>query len=712
MTGANTIAQTGIDAEVFRRIIENVPDIVLLFDDSLHCLYVNGKDEKMCGETVDRTPAGIWGDGEGSATVEQTLREVFKTGIAFTRDVEFTVNDSRVSYHASFVPLPGENMAALLLKNSTNERHAYEELQEKDTIYQQITENINEIFWISSPDWQKIIHISLAFEQVWGIPRGRVYENALVWLEAVHKDDRQALVNDVNNKIRGDMSRPELPEYRVVRSDGTVRWILARVFPVRDKQGRVYRISGIAEDITKRKEAEAKLRASEERQRSIVDAAPYGAHLYELKADGSLIFTGANRSADRILGVENSQFIGKTIEEAFPALTKTAIPDAYRRVALTGEGYEEEQFFYNAQGIRGVFDVHVLQTAPMNVAAFFRDITEKRTAEDALRKSEEVNHAIVEASPDAVLLVDLGGTVRLCNKQAAFLFGYQNTGELVGMKGSCLIAPGERDRLAAEGNEIINKGSVRERLYTGIRKDGTSFPVEMSGSAVMDNEGRPSGIASFLKDISGRTQVEDQVKRSFIRLRHASEEIIVTISKLVEMKDPYTAGHQLHVSQLAHEIAIEMGLPAERAEGIRVAGLLHDIGKLYVPTEILSKPSRLSAVEFDMIKVHPKAGYEILRNIEFPWPVAQIALQHQERLDGSGYPQGLAGDGILLETRIVSVADVVEAMTFHRPYRAEIGREKAFQEIQKNTGKKYDETAVAACLRVFREKAFAFRDRV
>ncbi|MBU2521461.1 MAG: HD domain-containing protein [Proteobacteria bacterium] len=175
------------------------------------------------------------------------------------------------------------------------------------------------------------------------------------------------------------------------------------------------------------------------------------------------------------------------------------------------------------------------------------------------------------------------------------------------------------------------------------------------------------------------------------------------------MRDPYMDSHHKRVSQLACAIAREMNLPDEQIEGIRVAGNIHDIGKISVPMEILSKPGRVNKSEFGIIKNHAQAGYDILKTIEFPWPIAQIVLQHHERMDGSGYPKGLLGKKMLIEARILGVADVVEAMASHRPYRSALGIDKALEEISINKGKLYDAEVVNACLRVFKDKKFKFK---
>jgi len=199
-----------------------------------------------------------------------------------------------------------------------------------------------------------------------------------------------------------------------------------------------------------------------------------------------------------------------------------------------------------------------------------------------------------------------------------------------------------------------------------------------------------------------------QLRESYESLRRTQEETVFALSSLVEIRDPYTAGHQKHVSQLACAIASEMGLPENQIEGIRVAGILHDIGKVCVPAEILSKPGRISEIEFAVISTHPQVGYDILKTVESPWPIAQIVFQHHEKLDGTGYPIGASSDKILLEAKILSVADVVEAIAYHRPYRPALGTATAMEEVSKKSGVHFQPEAVAACMAVFQEKDFVF----
>jgi response regulator RpfG family c-di-GMP phosphodiesterase len=203
------------------------------------------------------------------------------------------------------------------------------------------------------------------------------------------------------------------------------------------------------------------------------------------------------------------------------------------------------------------------------------------------------------------------------------------------------------------------------------------------------------------KKVTERTQ---KIKQSESQLKEALEGIIHAVALTVEMRDPYTAGHQNRVAELACAIAKVMELSPDQIEGIRLAGTIHDLGKIYVPAEILNRPGKLTPIERELINVHPQVGYDILKNISFPWPIAEIVYQHHERMNGKGYPRGLSGEDILLEARIIAVADVVEAMSSHRPYRPAPGTDLALKEIAKNKGILYDSKVARACLSLFEEK--------
>ena len=317
-------------------------------------------------------------------------------------------------------------------------------------------------------------------------------------------------------------------------------------------------------------------------------------------------------------------------------------------------------------------------------------------------KLQRLSHVSVEQAVDGILWVDSTAHFYRANKAICRMLGYSQE-ELLG---STIpdIYPGYQDGDIAMHMERAQNGVTC--FETSFRKkDGQIFPVELTVNFIEEFEGE-SYHCTFVRDISERKRSEAALQQSHDRLCQALEGTITAIARAVEARDLYVAGHQRRVAQLACAIAEEMGLAKEQVEGIYMGAMIHDIGKIHLPAEILGKPARLVETEFALVKTHPEVGFEILKDIEFPWPAAEIAHQHHEHLDGSGYPQGLVGNEILLEARIVCVADVVEAMACHRPYRPALGFESALAEIEKNSGLFYDQVVVAACQRLFLEKKF------
>ena len=332
---------------------------------------------------------------------------------------------------------------------------------------------------------------------------------------------------------------------------------------------------------------------------------------------------------------------------------------------------------------------------------------QQKKAEEALRQSQQEFISIFRDNPEAIVYVDEKGDILDINLRFSELFGY-SLKEIKGKNiNSGIIHPPDK---IEEGKDIDNKALLKGYIdFETIRKkkDGTLFPVSLSGSPVIV-DGKPRGIIGMFADITERKKTEEQLKESFKKLQKTMEDSIYAISMITEARDAYTAGHQQRVTKLAVALAEEMGFPQDRVEGIKIAALTHDVGKINLPAEILSKPGRLSEIEFNLIKNHSQIGYDILKKIDFLWPVADIVLQHHEKINGSGYPRGLKEDEILLEAKIICVADVVEAMSSHRPYRPALGIDKALEEISQNKGILYDPKVVDICLKLFKEKGFKF----
>ena len=326
--------------------------------------------------------------------------------------------------------------------------------------------------------------------------------------------------------------------------------------------------------------------------------------------------------------------------------------------------------------------------------------------EELISQSEERYRTILDEMESGYFEVDLAGNYIFVNDVNARQLGYSRE-EMLGLNFRVPMVKESIDVVRnAFANIYITGRPQRGISYKAKRKDGTTGFAEISGFPMKNKKGEIIGFRGMALDITERKMTEDRLQRTLESLRQAFGATIKVMVSAVEVRDPYTAGHQLRSADLARSIATEMGLSQEKIDGIRLAAFIHDIGKLSIPAEILSKPTKLTNVEFSLIKEHARIGYEMLKNVESPWPIAQIVYQHHERMDGSGYPRNLKGDEIILEARIMAVADVVEAMASHGPYRPGLGIEAALEEIKKNKGIFYDDAVADACLKLFREKGY------
>ena len=329
---------------------------------------------------------------------------------------------------------------------------------------------------------------------------------------------------------------------------------------------------------------------------------------------------------------------------------------------------------------------------------------------EALIESEEKYRLLAENTLDCIWQMGIDFKFTYVNPSVLQMLGFTQE-EWIGSSLSDYCSPENMEFMVDLAKEEIKKGSksagVKLETYL-FHKNNREIPIEITAKILFDKDEYPVGLQGTTRDITERKQAEEKLQETYQRLKKTMDASIETMSKILEAKDPYTAGHQQRVSQLAIAIAKELNLSQDKIEGIRIASLIHDIGKIGLPTEILSKPTKLSDMEFDLIKGHSQIGYDILKSIDFSWPIAQIVLQHHEKVNGSGYPGGLKGDEILLEAKIICVADVVEAMSSHRPYRPALGIDKALEEISQNKGILYDPKVVDTCIKLFKEKGFKF----
>ncbi|MBU4581370.1 MAG: PAS domain S-box protein [Proteobacteria bacterium] len=515
-------------------------------------------------------------------------------------------------------------------------------------------------------------------------------------------------------------------EISIVRKDGEVRYL--EVFRREVLWDGKPQLQTIYHDITDRRRLEQELRLSEERYRRITEGLTD--YVYTcLVRDGRVVQTIHGTACEAVTGYRVEEFAADAylwinmIEPEDRDHVKEAI-----NIILSGRHPEpiEHRIVRKDGQVRWVSDTPVLNLDAggrlVSYDGVIKDITRRKQAEEALqrahaeleqrvadrtatlRESEERYRVLFEGSIHGILIVDLElGRFIYANPSICRMLGYSKT-ELQQL-GIADIHPEDSLDHVKTTFDLQRPGekALAPQLPC-LRKDGTVFYADITAAATIIH-GREC-VAGFFADVTERKQAEEKLQQTLESLRKAVNTTIQVMVSTVEARDPYTSGHQVRSADLARAIATEMGLPQDKIDAIRMAGSIHDIGKISIPAEILSKPTKLSEIEFALIKAHAQRGFEMLKNVESPWPLAEIVRQHHERMDGSGYPRNLKGDDILMEARILTVADVVEAMASHRPYRAALGIDAALTEIEKNKGTLYDADAADVCLRMFREKGY------
>jgi PAS domain S-box-containing protein/putative nucleotidyltransferase with HDIG domain len=452
------------------------------------------------------------------------------------------------------------------------------------------------------------------------------------------------------------------------------------------------------------KKVEAELQESQARYQALFDRSLYCVFVHDF--DGR--FLDANDAAFNLLGYTKKEFPATLAS----LLDQDQVEIAFNRgKEIKRTGASSEPFEYRLKKRNGGYVWVEIESSliyrggkPYAIQGIARDITARKQAEEALRESEEKYRDLVENIDDIIYATDEQGIITYIAPRIEDVGGY-TTSEIIGRPFFDFVheedVPYMRDMF-----EQDLSGRAEPREYRAVNKAGDVRWVRVS-SRPFYKEKRVIGLRGVMTDFTARKHAEEELQRSYKQLRETFIETVNALASTVEMKDPYTAGHQRWATRLACAIAKEMGLSEGQIEGIRMAGLIHDIGKINIPAEILSKPGQLSDIQYNMVKIHAQVGCDILREIKFPWPVAKIVLQHHERWDGSGYPEGLSGEEIILEARILAVADTVEAMSSHRPYRVAHGIERALAEISQHRGTLYDPAVVDACLVLF-EKGFRF----
>lgn len=450
-------------------------------------------------------------------------------------------------------------------------------------------------------------------------------------------------------------------------------------------------------DLTETRENERVQREAAERMKRIFQAIPDAVFILEIRRGRIL---DMNAEAERLSGYSLAEARGRSFND----LKAWVEPDERRRfydlLAEKGSVRDFEARFRRKDGAM----IHCLlsgETIELDgiprIIGIGKDITERVRYEEAVRREKAYFENLFHHSPEAVVLADEKSRIRRVNRAFLELFGLDPEDAKPGVAVDDLIAPGDRHEEASGITRDVFMGNLVRRETVRYRKDGTPVEVFLQGvSFPVEGEGR--AVYGIYQDIRDLKTTERELRKNVEDMRRLWIDTVHVLASTVEFRDPYTSEHQKGVSRIAALIAGKMGMGEDFQEGLALAGLVHDIGKLGIPAEILNKPCLLSPMESRLVQMHAEVGFDILKKIRLPWPLAEIVHQHHERLDGTGYPRGLAGDRILLEARIMAVADAFEAMQSHRPYRPAMTLEEACGELAAGAGKTFDRDAVRACL--------------
>lgn len=614
-----------------------------------------------------------------------------------------TKNKKTKHVEVSTVPLPGEKLRVLgILRDVTKRKRAEKALHESEERYKTLVQTSPDAVTVTDLEGN-ITYVSEQTLHLHGFKNTKelIGKNALV---LIAPDEHERAMKNLSKTLKVGYIKDV--EYRLLKKDGTSFIGALNCAVIKDAEGQPKMFIATTRDITEREKAKEKIKESEERYKDLVEKA--GVAILIDDKEGNVQY--CNRKYADMFGYPLEEIGSKPI-------FSIVHPDDVERVRKFHKGRIQGKKVPSEYECKGItkdgnivhMEIHAdaLQDNGdiIGTRSYIWDITERKKVEEAVQASEEKFRTLFDSAADAIFIHDLDGNILEVNEVACERLGYKKE-KILNMTLADIDRPKQAVGTPKRIEELYQRGHIFfETAHEN--KDGTVIPIELS-SRIIDYEGKPVAL-SIARDITERKLAEEERKQSFERLRQSLEETVNALATAVEMRDPYTAGHQHRVTSLATAIAEEMGLSKEKIEGIRMAGVIHDVGKIRVPAEILSWPGQLTEIDFNLIKTHPQVGYDILKRIELPNQVTKIMLQHHERMDGSGYPEGLKGKNILIEARVLAVADVVEAMASHRPYRAALGIEKALEEISKNKGILYDAKVVDTCLKLFNEKDFKFK---
>jgi len=607
--------------------------------------------------------------------------------------------------------------------------------------YQSILENSPGVIYIAVLDESRsFLYISPQIATYLGYTPEDFTKNPGLWRQQLHPEDRDRVMYEF--KVAWELKKPLLLQYRMFGKEDRLVWFHDESQVVCDGKGHPLYFQGVMLDVTVKQGKEGELhkavaeldqmmneppteKVSQIDLDSAADEFDKADRLFLLgkdyfrslvnkhfdfmiitKKEGDIEY--ASSTAAHYIGYKPEDLLEQKIFTFIHPDDCLSVIDRHNQVLKNIDKVQEGEFRIQSKdgnwhiltvAVKGIFRGR----GETFIAYACHDISEQKKVDTEHR----VLSTAVKQLANGLAVTDNTGTLIFANNAWAMEHGYA----IVDIIGKNIGFFHNEDQIAQEVTPFVDK-LIRTGANFGevghVRRDGVVFPTFTTAAIVRDNDGKPFGYVYIIRNISDNKVLEKRFQDNYLRLQKTLDGTIETFGLMVEMRDPYTSGHQQRVSVLATRIAEDMMLDEEIVESIKIASAIHDIGKIFVPSEILNKPGKVADIEFTMIKAHAQFGYDILKPIVFPWPLASIIYQHHERIDGSGYPNGLRGGMILLEARILAVADVVEAMSSFRPYRPARGIDAALDEIRQNRGKLYDPDVVDKCLNLFERKGFKF----
>jgi PAS domain S-box-containing protein len=576
-----------------------------------------------------------------------------------------------------------------------------------------------------------ILACNTAFETLSGYTRQEI-EGQKSWMDFVVKEDQPRLKRYYLLRRLDPASSPNTYEFKFAGRDGQTRDVLINISPVPGSR----HLAATLLDLAEYKQAAAEVQSQEQpapaqdiqpsSEASDVTAADAYRYVLELSPN-AIIVTGMNGiisyASDKALKLiwhgEAESITGKHLRSFVRPGALEELNDILHELNKTGQMAETSIDMMRQDGhilnCRISASVLTEPNGQAYIAFCLHDITKQKEQYEKLVEEERSYRWMAENGTDSMWLMDLNLNIIWSNHVLGRMRGY-TAEEALSLPLELHLLPDSFSRVMDFYNNWIRdfkaaspglpqKHNMELQFF---RKDGSVMSAECFFTLIKDERGQAAGLLGIAHDISDRKLAEEQAARSLAQLDKTLHGAIAAMIRIVEMRDPYTSGHQDRVASLAGAIAREMSLPDDLIKGIEITARIHDIGKVYIPMEILSKPGTFTDVERQIIQSHAQGSYDILKSIDFPWPVAEAAYQHHERLDGSGYPRGLKENEIILEAKILMVADVVEAMASHRPYRPSCGIDAALNEISAKSGLLYDSNIVEHCVRIFQEGRFSF----